>query len=55
MGGVITRAPRTDRRRLGAERADGKRLPGKAVRRVPATRIWCLGNIAGRSCTEAVP
>jgi hypothetical protein len=55
MGGVIIRAPRTDRRRLGAERAAGKRLPGKAVRRVRATRIWCLENIAGRSCTEAVP
>lgn len=55
MGGVITRAPRTDRRRLGAERAAGKRLPGKAVRWVPATQIWRLRNIAGRSCTEAVP
>lgn len=55
MGGVITRAPRTDRRRLGAERAAGKRLPGKAVRRVPATRIWRLWNIAGPSCAEAVP
>ena len=55
MGGVITRAPRTDRRRLGAERAAGKRLPGKAVRRVAATRIWRLWNIARRSCAEAVP
>jgi hypothetical protein len=55
MGGVITRAPRTDRRRLGAERAAGKRLPGKAVRRVPAKRSWRLWNIAGRSCAEAVP
>ena len=54
MGGVITRAPRTDRRRLGAERATGKRPPGKAVRRVRATRIWHLGSIARRSCTEAV-
>lgn len=54
MGGVITRT-RTARRRLGAERAAGKRLPSKAVRRVAATRIWCLWNIAGRSCAEAVP
>ena len=54
MGGVITRAPRTDRRRLAAERATGKRPPGKAVRRVRAMRIWHLGNVARRSCTEAV-
>jgi hypothetical protein len=55
MGGVITQAPRTDRRRLGAERSAGTCMAGMAVRRVRATRIWRLGNIARRSCTEAVP
>ena len=55
MGGVITRAPRAYRRRIGAERAAGKGMPGKGMRRVRATRIWRLGNIAGRSWPEAVP
>ena len=55
MGGVITRAPRTDGRRSEAERAAGKRLPGKAVRCVRATRIWRVGTIARRSCAAAVP
>ena len=54
MGGVITRARRTDRRPARADRAADKSASGKAVPRRSAAGSLRLESIAGSLCSEAV-
>ena len=54
MGGVIARAPRTDGRRVGAEGAAGKPMPGNAVSRLQPAEGLRRASITGRSPEEPV-